>query len=114
MRTSMDPLTPTTSTLTPAISHIAETAASLAQSLDTSTTQQDGEALTVKEKQQKTVQWVLDAPSRLRTLRIDGQEDRAQQDWVKVSRLLQHWSGVEGVEKIREECQAAMQAGSDA
>ena len=31
MRTNMDPLTPTTSTLSPAISHIAETAAALAK-----------------------------------------------------------------------------------
>ncbi|KAL8695399.1 MAG: hypothetical protein Q9218_000158 [Villophora microphyllina] len=114
MRTNMDPLTPTTSTLSPAISHIAETAASLADSLQDRATK--GEALhvaeddaaTKKQRRRDTVRWVLAAPKRLEALVKDGRREEATRDWEDVRRLLQKWQGVQGADEVKEQCIKAM------
>lgn len=110
MRSNMDPLTPTTSTLAPAISHIAETARSLVVSL------QDGSAkspleyrsedpmVTKKRKQQQTVRWVLSTPHRLQTMLDADNLEEAKSDWREVDTLLQHWDGVPGVSELRNTC----------
>ena len=105
----MDPLTPTTSTLTPAISHIAETAASLSSSLHRTAQQSNQHEAADKIKQKKTVQWVLNAPSRLRDLRFNGKEEEARTEWSRVSKLLDHWKGVQGVEQVQKECKEVME-----
>lgn len=103
----MDPLTPTTSTLTPAISHIAETAATLSSSFEQQTSgsaQQNSD----KELQQKTVRWVLEAPSRLRQLRAGGGDGEARKDWKQVAKLLDRWQDIQGVAEIRAQCEDIM------
>ncbi len=116
MRTNMDPLAPTTSTLSPAISYIAETAASLSNlspvrgGLDAEGAEGvDQRAAATRRKQQQqqeTVRWVLAAPHRLRMLINAGREDEAADDWVEIQRLLGKWEGVEGVGEIRSACTA--------
>lgn len=112
MRTNMDPLSPTTATLTPAIGHIAETAEALSESLR----RQHGEGsggvgnsgARKRREQRETVKWVLDAPSRLRKLVEDDQREQAVEEWRKVSALLDKWEGVSGVEKVRKSCTEIM------
>lgn len=110
MRTNMDPLTPTTTSLTPVISHIAETALTLSQSLK----QQhgtSGETTASKASQQQTVKWVLGAPQRLKTLVEAGQQQEAESQWTKVETLLDTWKGVEGVERVRNACEEVLAKG---
>lgn len=109
MRTNMDPLAPTTHTLSPAISHIAETAASLSASMH----ERPGKAKTEvrveiddgKSKERDTVRWVLDTPRRLREMLDDDREEEAEKEWVDVKRILEKWKGVGGVEELWEECE---------
>jgi len=118
----MDPLIPATSTLSPAISHIAETAAALSTSLVQKTshvqgnTAADGAEQTDqhlqsegKEQQRQTVQWALDTPRRLRIMVAEGQRDAADAEWTEMQKLLVKWEGVEGVEELRNRCEAALQ-----
>lgn len=116
MRTNMDPLTPTTSTLSPAIAHIAETAVALSASVvernSSSATPTITKEPTEEERKavqaRKTVKWVLDAPRRLRKLVEEGDRDKAEKDWEEVKALLEKWKGVEGVEKVRKGCEEAL------
>ncbi|KAL9020723.1 MAG: hypothetical protein Q9185_002039 [Variospora sp. 1 TL-2023] len=116
MRTNMDPLIPTTSTLAPAISHIAETAASLAESLQEKSSQGQGaeeredEVKLTKQRQRDTVRWVLAAPRRLRALVEGGRRSEAVEDWQVVRRLVEKWKGVDGAEEIKEQCLEIMDA----
>ncbi|KAL8755630.1 MAG: hypothetical protein Q9199_003500, partial [Rusavskia elegans] len=114
MRTNMDPLTPTTSTLTPAIAHIAETAASLAASLQDRNAKGYGakgpedEAVGKKERQRQTVRWVLGAPKRLKGLVEGGRMEEATKDWEEVQKLLQKWNEVQGANEVRQQCLSIM------
>ncbi|KAL8697692.1 MAG: hypothetical protein Q9224_002189, partial [Gallowayella concinna] len=109
MRTNMDPLTPTTSTLSPAIAHIAETAASLAQTLQERVGQApEDEAGVKKQRQRETVRWVLDAPIRLKGLVEGGRRDEALEDWEEVQRLLEKWRGVQGADEVKQQCLSIM------
>ncbi|KAI9707224.1 MAG: hypothetical protein M1836_000184 [Candelina mexicana] len=117
MRMNMDPLTPTTSTLAPAIAHIAETSTSLATTLReqkpgspnvspmTSPRSHDGRSKpqTTDERKKKvqTVRWVLDTPRRMQELIDKGKRVEAQAEWEEVVRLLDKWIGVGGVEEVR-------------
>ena len=112
MRMNMDPLTPTTSTLSPTIAHIAETATTLAASLQVRTrvsnaqdnhepSRSSGEG---QRAQRETVKWVLDTPRRLRGILARGERDKAVRDWTIVEDLLKRWTGVEGVDQVRQEC----------
>ena len=104
MRERMDPLTPTTSTLTPAVGHIAETAEALAEGL------RGGEkgVERKREGQRESVKWVLGAPGRLRRLVEEGRGDEAEREWVEVEGLLGKWVGVRGVEDVRKGCLEAL------
>ncbi|KAJ8612794.1 hypothetical protein MRB53_037265 [Persea americana] len=110
MRTNMDPLAPTTAELTPAISHIAETATSLAQRLR----EQHGNAVAQERKQaeeaakKRTVSWVLDAPTRLKTLVKDGRQAEADEEYKQVLQLLNKWQGVPDTDRVRKECEQAL------
>ena len=109
MRMNMDPLKPTTSTLAPAISHIAETAAALSSELSANvspTGQNPRQSL----KERHTVQWVLDAPDRLEQLLLDDKSEEAQRDWDLVRALLDKWQGVHGVDSIRKACEKVLSA----
>ena len=124
MRGNMDPLAPTTHTLGPAISHIAETAASLSSSMQASKPKSDAlgisirvegddggnnkEDITKKQKQRETVRWVLGTPQRLREMIDQEQEEEAEKEWEEVSKLLDQWEGVSGVEELKRECEYIM------
>ena len=103
----MDPLTPTTSTLVPAISHIAETAVTLSNELAAHVPAKNDDTLRQKRERQ-TVQWVLDAPNRLGRLVEDGKPADAARDWDQVRSLLDRWKGVQGVEGVRIACERAL------
>ena len=117
MRMNMDPLTPTTSTLSPAISHIAETAASLARSLQErrAALQDKGRSASssadAKEKQRQLVRWVLGAPRRLKGLIEKGKWEEAEEQWKEVTQLLDKWKGVGGVDEVRRQCEQALAGG---
>jgi hypothetical protein len=133
MRGSMDPLTPTTHTLGPAISHIAQTAASLSSSMHNIQPQPGGlgiqihiesdehdkrvseEELQKKKKQKDTVKWVLNTPRRLRNMLDEGQDVQAQNEWDEVSNMLNRWGNVAGVQELKDECEQIMneEVGSD-
>lgn len=113
MRMNMDPLTPTTSTLAPAISHIAEIATTLSSELAAHVPASNGQNLLRSSKQRQTVQWVLDAPERLEQLLLDDKKDEAQKDWVAVRELLDTWQGVAGVDAVRAACERALSAVED-
>ncbi|KAK4990055.1 hypothetical protein LTR50_002831 [Elasticomyces elasticus] len=119
MRTNMDPLTPATSTLAPAISHIAVTATSLSRSLSerilsTSIinipegTESSGEAQTAEQQQKATVRWALAAPDHLRKLCSEDRRQDAETEWNEITALLAHWHDVPGVEKVKADCEEAM------
>lgn len=111
MREKMDPMTPTTSTLTPAIGHIAETAASLTAGLKRSLGEPpagDSEEVRVRRKQQEVVRWVLAAPERIRGKVETGNVDDARDDWEKVEAVLGKWQGVNGVDGVRRACLEAL------
>lgn len=112
----MDPLTPATSTLSPAISHIAETAASLAELPRHRSLRDNKKGLepkadtvdTAKRTQQETVRWVLEAPRRLKMLMYNGKAEEAMEDWAETRRLLNSWEGVAGVDQVKDECLTIM------
>lgn len=101
----MDPLGPTTSTLVPAVAHIAELAAGLAErgERERSMAQGGSEDMMMMKKKRETVRWVLNAPTRLRMMLSEGRREEAVEEWKEVVRLLDMWKGVEGVEEVRRE-----------
>ncbi|KAF2470525.1 uncharacterized protein BDR25DRAFT_226387 [Lindgomyces ingoldianus] len=122
MRTNMDPLAPTTHTLSPAISHIAETAASLSSSMQSMPERPKGLGLDVRvemvhddheptrsSKEKDTVRWVLDTPRRLRELVHTESTEEAGREWEDVSRILDKWKGVPGVEELRRQCETVLE-----
>ena len=106
MREKMDPMTPMTSTLTPAIGHIAETASALERGLKGPRV--DVEARRRKQEQQATVRWVVAAPGRLQVMVDDERREEAQREWEEISGLLEKWEGVRGVEDVRRDCLKAL------
>jgi hypothetical protein len=127
MRGNMDPLAPTTHTLGPAISHIADIATSLSSPAPGAQTKPEGLGISVrveedtvekenadhKQKQRDTVRWVLGTPRRLRDLIDQDRDEEADQDWEEVSKILNQWKGVAGVQALREECEDIMKEESD-
>lgn len=116
----MDPLTPATSTLSPAVSHIAETAALLATAFRDRSAESNmekgvdggGESRNARRRQeQATVRWVLAAPRRLKDLLRAGEEEEAVKEWAEVQRLLGKWEGVAGVEELKNDCVEVMREG---
>lgn len=123
MRTNMDPLTPTTSTLTPAISHIAETAANLSASLvdkrpnapkiitpgsegsNPDSSEKAAQSLEKRKNERQTVRWALDTPKRLRELISEDKSEEAAEEWTEVKALLEKWEGAEGVSALKKECE---------
>ncbi|KAI9868329.1 MAG: hypothetical protein M1813_005772 [Trichoglossum hirsutum] len=132
MRSNMDPLAPTTSTLPPALSHIAETASTLATTLheritpspfsptlprrslanDSNGNKEEGDASAQKRRDQaRAVKWALDAPSRVREMVREGRREEAEKEWEVVSGILAKWEGVRGVEEVRREGEEALRGG---
>lgn len=114
MRTNMDPLGPTTSTLTPAIAHIAKTATELSELLKRQHSfaeGSDGDKVEVPQKQ--LVQWVLAAPERLRYMMSNGNRSAAEKEWTRIETILNKWQDVSGVEDVRRDCMTALQSSKE-
>ncbi|KAF2664903.1 hypothetical protein BT63DRAFT_78953 [Microthyrium microscopicum] len=105
MRSNMDPLAPATSTLAPAIAHIAETAASLSSELDKGAV----EGLTTGQKKQQRqrllIQRAVDCPTTLTSLIDEGHNDEAIEEWATVQKILDRCQAVAGIAELRERCQ---------
>ncbi|KAK5200493.1 hypothetical protein LTR16_005971 [Cryomyces antarcticus] len=122
MRTNMDPLTPTTSTLSAAIAHIAETAAALSHhhavpDAENAHSGTNNSHPNTKGKEVHIVRWVLNTPSRLHALLTQGHRGAADAEWADVRVLLEKWRGreVAGVEELWQECESAFKtSGSEA
>jgi vacuolar protein sorting-associated protein 51 len=121
MRTNMDPLAPTTHTLSPAISHIAETAASLSTSMhglqqgpmglgiDVRVEPVQDEAESRRNNEKETVRWVLDTPRRLQALIDQDKEEEAEKEWAEVKSILVKWKRVAGVQELAQQCEEILQ-----
>ncbi|KAL7271143.1 hypothetical protein RUND412_006125 [Rhizina undulata] len=113
MRANMEPLTPTTSTLEPAIAHIAQVSASLVQTIPQSpiaprnnTSQYDNSP-----KRTETVKWVLHSPERISELVKGGKKEEAENEWVIVLSVLDKWKNAKGIEELKERCEKALKGG---
>lgn len=106
MRSNMDPLSPATSTLSPAIAHIAETSANLAKELTDNHQKDTPKVSSESIKQTRKAQWVLDAPRRLEAKFAVGKPEDAQKEWLRVQEILKIWNHPPGSERIIEECQS--------
>lgn len=117
MRDRMDPLTPATSTLGPAVAHIAETARGLVAGTGGGGGDGDvggegregGEVERRRRKGEKdTVRWVVGTPRRLGVMLDEGRVEDAKGDWEEIQGILQKWRGVAGVEELRDQCEKTM------
>ncbi|KAH0274076.1 hypothetical protein KCU91_g5518, partial [Aureobasidium melanogenum] len=97
MRENVDPMAPVTTTLEPAVKHIADVAKSIADSRNAGDVE--------RERQKETVRWVLGAPERLKGLKEQGKEEEVKKEWDEVRGLLDKWEGVKGVEEVRKKCE---------
>ena len=93
----MDPMAPVTTTLEPAVKHIADVAKSIADSRNAGDVE--------KERQKEVVRWVLGAPERLKGLKEQGKKEEMRKEWDEVRELLDKWEGVKGVDEVRRKCQ---------
>ena len=117
MRDNMVPLTQEDSALNEDVARIAGLAGDLAMisarqsdSLTENTSvQQSLDERATKIAQVNTVKWVLDAPTRLKSMVEHGQQQEAEKDWDEVQTLLHSWKGVKGVDQVREDCSKLMQ-----
>jgi vacuolar protein sorting-associated protein 51 len=108
MRRNMDPLTPATSTLAPAISHIAETAATLSKELAAHVSPSKQANTDGRAKEVQTVRWVLDAPRRFRYMLDNDRKADVEDEWTVIKGLLDKWKGVEGVTEVKRQCEQAL------
>lgn len=108
----MDPLQPTTSTLEPAIAHIAEVSTTL---ISTLSERRRSSAIskvpadpkhhkyTTKEKIE-IITWIRKSPLTIKTLVEQNKLDEAVQNWKLIEALLEKWIAVKGVAEIRDDC----------
>lgn len=99
MRANLAPLAPTTSTLQPALTHIAQVSSSLVRSLGSAPKTPARPAPSTKKQ---TVKWALETPQRLQKLLNEGKIEEAENDRNVILALLLKWTGVKGVEQLEE------------
>jgi hypothetical protein len=112
----MDPLGPSTSTLFPAISHIAETASSLAGPIEDSPTGDSAQSSKMDEigvkkiKERQAASWVVETPQRFKRLLETGKRNEVLQEWTEIEVLLDRWEsrGFKGVDLVRAEVVAIL------
>lgn len=108
----MDPLAPATSTLSPAISHIAETASTLSSALVDRTSRAQSATASAKRSddqiKKQTVKWVLQTPERMERHLAEGRKPAAEKEFDDVAPLLERWKTVDGVEELRKKCESLL------
>lgn len=106
----MQPLAPTASTLSPAISHIAVTAEVLVRGRADG--DQEAEGQRRRKGQVDTVRWVLGAPERYEDAleKKGSNREDVEEDWAQVKRLLDVWekNGAEGAKKVKSACEKVL------
>ncbi|KAK6331756.1 hypothetical protein TWF718_002298 [Orbilia javanica] len=98
MRSNMEPLSPATTTLLPAISHIASVSSSLVENVhahDPSTTPEAMRKERLRKKQE-AVRYILEAPERMEKLVQAGKKEEAAREWELVKGYVKRWKGVDG------------------
>ncbi|KAK7203543.1 Vps51/Vps67-domain-containing protein [Myxozyma melibiosi] len=105
MRSSMDPLQPTTSALAPAVAHIAEVSATLIATLSEKRKKADEDE---RERCVRELRAIVDAPERLRRMVREGRGEEARAQWGELEGVLERMGEVRGVERIRRECVDAL------
>ncbi|KAF2096807.1 hypothetical protein NA57DRAFT_58694 [Rhizodiscina lignyota] len=117
MRSNMDPLTPATSTLSPAISHIAYTASTLSNSLIDRTGRAQATSTSTEQasnqSKKQTVRWVLGTPQRMEAFIAEGRKTDAQNEFKDIVPLLERWKGIDGVEELKVKCERMLQEDGD-
>ncbi|KAI5819499.1 Vps51/Vps67-domain-containing protein [Pyronema omphalodes] len=108
MRASMEPLTPTTSTLEPAVSHIEGVSRELVANMKAAGLEESREVV-----QARTVKWALAAPERIRRLRKEGKQEKAQQAWERLQQLCDKWKTAKGIEELRRKGEEAVKEESN-
>ena len=103
----MDQLTPTTSTLEPAVAHIADTAAELSRGSSVSIERKPVSAmeLSKKSKARDTVIWALSSPRRFQKLIEQGQHDVVRAEHKEVLRLIEVWGDIPGTHELLKKCE---------
>ena len=107
MRANMEPLAPTTSTLGPAISHIAQVSASLVENIPPSPVTPNIPASNKRKKD--AVVWALACPGRIEELVKTGRRDEAERVFGVLEGMLGKWKGVKGTKELREKAVAALE-----
>ncbi|KAK6497714.1 hypothetical protein TWF481_012117 [Arthrobotrys musiformis] len=98
MRSNMEPLSPATTTLLPAISHIASVSSSLVENVhahDPSTTPEAMRKERLRKKQE-AVRYIMETPERMEKLVKAGKREEAVKEWEVVKGYVGRWKGVEG------------------
>ncbi|KAF3939275.1 hypothetical protein ABW19_dt0207584 [Dactylella cylindrospora] len=96
MRSNMEPLNPATTTLSPAISHIASVSATLVQNVhahDPNATAEAASKLALRRKQE-AVQQILRTPDRMQDLLRQGKRDEASKEWETAKRHVARWKNL--------------------
>lgn len=103
-------MTPTTSTLAPAVAHIVDTTAALSKNVPRipKGPAQVKQGSNTTDTKKETVRWVLAAPDRLESLITEGRREEAEKDWKEVKSILEAWSKVPGAAEIQERCEIVM------
>jgi hypothetical protein len=107
MRASMEPMTPTTSTLEPAVSHIEGVSRELVQGMRAASPRPQKE----REKANRsveTVKWALEAPEMIRVLTEEGKGEGALIIWERLKRLCDKWKDTKGVEELKKKGEEAL------
>lgn len=126
MRASMEPLAPTTSTLEPAIAHIAEVSGRLVGGSSVGDAgkekgkkgkveeegeggKEEGEEEEEEEvdeeklrKQKEAVRWALQAPEQITKLLASERKEDAQRVWERLQQCCAQWEGVSGTKELLE------------
>ncbi|KAA8914675.1 Vps51/Vps67-domain-containing protein [Sphaerosporella brunnea] len=103
MRASMEPLTPTTNTLEPAVSHIEGVSRGLVEGMRAASPGPGGTYKGVE-----TVKWALKAPEKIRELVKGGEREEAEKVWERLKGLCQTWEGTKGVEEVKKRGEQAL------
>lgn len=109
----MDPLAPATSTLAPAISHIAETAATLANELGKTSQNAPTSDQRKAERQRQLIERAVRGPATLKELVEEDRHEDAAKEWSVIQKILEKCQNGAGAQALKEDCERIMNSDSD-